>query len=167
MDATPMKPASENTRRTAIDPSNISLRLDDQLCFIIYVASHVIGRIYRPVLDKFDLTYTQYLVLLAMWESGRSTISELSAKLYLDSSTLTPLLKRMEAAGLLSRTRDTDDERRVNVALTDKGELLRKEIVEVPLALAQRLDLPAQAIGSLRNQLNDFVQAAVGAAAPD
>ncbi|HWA61253.1 MAG TPA: MarR family transcriptional regulator, partial [Caulobacteraceae bacterium] len=97
------------------------LRLDLQVCFPLYAATNLIGRLYRPVLAQLGLTYPQYLVMLVLWEGAPQTVGSLGARLYLDSGTLTPLLKRMEAAGLVIRRRDAEDERRVRIALTEKG----------------------------------------------
>src|ERR1700761_624923 len=108
------------------DQEDDPLRLDRQVCFPLYAASNLINRLYRPVLGKLGLTYPQYLVMLVLWEQEPQTVGGLGGRLYLDSGTLTPLLKRMEAAGLVVRQRDTQDERRVQIALTDKGRALRE-----------------------------------------
>lgn len=108
------------------------LRLDQQLCFPLYAASNLMTRLYRPLLDELGLTYPQYLVMLVLWEASPSTVSALGERLRLDSGTLTPLLKRLEAAGLVRRTRDAADERRVLVSLTDNGRALRDQAEDVP-----------------------------------
>lgn len=100
--------------------------LDEQLCFALYTATHRITRAYRPLLDPLGLTYVQYLVLLVLWESSPRSVGELGQALYLDSGTLTPLLKRMERNGFVRRQRDADDERRVLIELTDKGKSTRE-----------------------------------------
>src|SRR3954470_3664742 len=102
-------------------PPESALLLDNQLCFALYSASLAMTKLYKPLLDELGLTYPQYLVMLALWERDGSTVSELGQRLYLDSGTLTPLLKRLEAAGLVSRVRSTEDERRVHLRLTSAG----------------------------------------------
>ena len=111
------------------------LKLENQLSFPLYVASKEIIRKYKPFLDKFDLTYTQYLVLLDLYEYGEQSVSEIGNRLFLDSGTLTPLLKKLEKKGLLSRNRDEKDERSINVALTKKGQKFRKELENVPFQI--------------------------------
>jgi DNA-binding MarR family transcriptional regulator len=130
------------------------LRLDRQVCFPLYAASNLINRLYRPVLARLGLTYPQYLVMLVLWEQEPQTVGGLGARLYLDSGTLTPLLKRMEAAGLVARQRDTEDERRVQIALTDKGRALRAQAAHVPETMAngyegEGLDQLREAVTSL------------------
>jgi DNA-binding MarR family transcriptional regulator len=111
-------------------------RLDQQLCFALYSASGLMTKVYRPLLEPLGLTYPQYLVMLALWERAPSMVGELGTALGLDSATLTPLLKRMEAGGLITRRRDPADERRVLVEPTAKGEALRAPIKDVSAALA-------------------------------
>jgi DNA-binding MarR family transcriptional regulator len=111
-------------------------RLDHQLCFALYSSSLLMTKLYKPVLAPLGLTYPQYLVLLVLWETDRVMVSELGERLFLDSGTLTPLLKRMETAGLLTRTRAVDDERRVIVGLTAAGRALRRKAEGVPIAVA-------------------------------
>lgn len=103
------------------------LQLDDHLCFSLYAASIAVNRIYKPVLDRLGLTYPQYLVLTALSEEDGQTVSEVAGRLWLEPSTVTPLVKRLEAAGLLTRTRNPKDERQVNVRLTDMGRAVRKD----------------------------------------
>ncbi|MGB6101852.1 MAG: MarR family transcriptional regulator, partial [Comamonas sp.] len=109
------------TSRLPTDPSPEALRLDRQLCFALYSASLAMTRLYKPLLDAIGLTYPQYLAMLVLWERDGLTVSELGERLSLDSGTLTPLLKRMEVAGLLQRERDAQDERCVRVVLTRTG----------------------------------------------
>jgi DNA-binding MarR family transcriptional regulator len=104
-----------------------SLRLDEHLCFSLYAASMAVNRIYKPVLDRLGLTYPQYLVLTALSEDDGQTVSGIAYRLALESSTVTPLVKRLEAGKLVTRTRNAKDERQVNVRLTDKGRKLRSE----------------------------------------
>lgn len=115
------------------------LRLDQQLCFPLYAASNLMTRLYRPLLDELGLTYPQYLAMLVLWEASPSTVSALGERLLLDSGTLTPLLKRLESAGLVRRTRDAADERRVLVSLTDDGLALRARATSVPHRLVCRV----------------------------
>ena len=120
------------TEKTEGDP----LLLDRQVCFPLYAATNLINRLYGPVLAKIGLTYPQYLVMLVLWEKAPQTVGALGAHLHLDSGTLTPLLKRMEAAGLVTRRRDPEDERRVLIALTTEGQGLRAKALHVPATLS-------------------------------
>lgn len=117
------------------DPGADVLRLEFQLCFPLYAASNLMTRLYRPLLAELGLTYPQYLVMLVLWEHDQQSVSEIGARLHLDSGTLTPLLKRMEANGVLRRQRDADDERRVLVSLTPAGDDLRIPARRVPEAM--------------------------------
>ncbi|MES2174396.1 MAG: MarR family transcriptional regulator [Pseudomonadota bacterium] len=112
------------------------LLLDRQVCFPLYAATNLLNRLYGPVLAKLGLTYPQYLVMLVLWEHQMQSVGELGARLYLDSGTLTPLLKRMEAAGFVTRARDPVDERRVLVTLTAEGKVLRERAIHVPETMA-------------------------------
>jgi DNA-binding MarR family transcriptional regulator len=136
------------------------LRLDHQLCFAVYSASLAMTKLYKPQLDKLGLTYPQYLVMLALWEEDGVTVSALGAQLSLDSGTLTPLLKRMETTGLLTRQRDASDERRVLVTLSTAGRRLKARARAVPECLLQasQCSLPdlqalTQQLQALRDQL--------------
>lgn len=131
------------------------LRLDRQVCFPLYAATNLINRLYTPVLRPLGLTYPQYLVLLVLWEEQPQTVGTLGARLHLDSGTLTPLLKRMERAGLVERARDPDDERRVQVTLTDRGAMLRTEALHVPATLGRGYD--AETIADLRERVAALV----------
>jgi MarR family transcriptional regulator, organic hydroperoxide resistance regulator len=102
-------------------------KLDAQLCFALYSTSLAMSKLYRTLLKKLDLTYSQYLVMMVLWEQDSQTVSDIGARLFLDSATLTPLLKRMEQAGLVTRTRAASDERQVIVALTEAGSALREQ----------------------------------------
>ncbi|MCW5689006.1 MAG: MarR family transcriptional regulator, partial [Pseudolabrys sp.] len=103
----------------------------DLLCFAIYSAGHAFNRVYKPLLDKLGLTYPQYLVMVALWAENDQTVGQIGDTLFLESSTLTPLLKRLEGLGLLTRRRDPEDERQVRLCLTDKGDALRKQSRDV------------------------------------
>ena len=128
------------------------LRLDRQICFPLYAASNLLSRLYRPVLAQFNLTYPQYLVMLVLWEKESCTVGELGHHLFLDSGTLTPLLKRLTAQGLVNRARDPHDERRVLITLTEQGKALRQQAVIVPHTLAQSLNLNPEQVEQLRQQ---------------
>ena len=119
---------------------NDKLKLDNQLCFSLYALSREVIKMYQPVLSKYNLTYTQYVTMLAMWEMKKTPFKELAKKLYLDSGTLTPVLKKLEAMGLVNKYRDKNDDRMVIVELTEKAMDLKKEIVEVPDQMYCKLD---------------------------
>ncbi len=121
-----------------------SLRLDRQLCFPLWAAARRVTALYRPVLEPLNLTYTQYIVLLALWERDGVTVKELGERLFLDSGTLTPVLKKLEAQGRVSRRRSEEDERLVVVSLTPEGRMLKDEAVKVPSAVASCVNLPAE-----------------------
>ena len=108
------------------------LTLENQLCIPLYAASREVIKQYKPYLDKLDLTYTQYVAMLLLWENKIMTVKELGEHLYLDSGTLTPLLKKLEAKGFINRVRSTTDERNLNINLTAKGEKLRDAALEIP-----------------------------------
>ena len=108
------------------------LQLDNQICFAVYSAGHAFNRVYKKLLDKLGLTYPQYLVMLVLWERDEVPVKEIGEKLFLDSGTLTPLLKRLEAAGLVKRTRGAEDERTVIVTLTAQGQAMREKAGAVP-----------------------------------
>ena len=109
-----------------------ALKLDNQLCFALYACSREITKLYKPILDELSITYTQYISLLVLWEKDNITVNEMGKKLHLDSGTLTPLLKKLESMNLVTRIRDTIDERKVYVALTQKGIELKKIAIEIP-----------------------------------
>jgi DNA-binding MarR family transcriptional regulator len=116
-------------------PTDELLKLENQLCFPLYVCSKEVVRRYTPFLDKIGLTYTQYLVMMALWEYGSMSVGEMGERLYLDSGTLTPLLKKMEVKGLLVRRRSGADARRVEVELTEEGRALKESARDVPLSM--------------------------------
>lgn len=124
-----------------------SLKLSNQVCFPLYAASREVIKLYKPFLDEYNLTYTQYITMLVLWEDEKITIKELCKKLYLDSGTITPVIKKLEAMGLLIKYRDKSDERIVNVELTDKGRELKEEIVKVPEQVSCKVN------GSMENLL--------------
>lgn len=136
-----------------------ALRLDRQLCFPLYAASRVVVRLYRPVLEPLGLTYTQYITLLALWERDGVSVTELGERLFLDSGTLTPLLKKLEAQGLVVRERDAGDERVVIVSLTGAGKALKVKAAEVPAKVASCIDLPAGEAAELHRLLHALLAA--------
>lgn len=129
------------------------LQLDQQLCFALYSASLAMTKQYKPLLDPLGLTYPQYLVMLVLWESTPVAVNELGKRLHLDSGTLTPLLKRLEASGLIHRQRDSGDERRVLVSLTAAGQQLKEQAKSIPQTIACQVGLELQDIESLRQTL--------------
>ncbi|MBW8843467.1 MAG: MarR family transcriptional regulator [Burkholderiales bacterium] len=137
----------------ACTADDYSMDLQEQLCFAVYSTMLGLNRAYRPLLDKLDLTYPQYLVMLVLWKRDELIVSEISQQLFLDTPTLTPLLKRLEARGLLSRKRSTRDERQVIITLTDEGRALHQPAREVPACLAAAMKLPPAQIVALRDQL--------------
>ena len=143
----PRTPTSENS------PSPAALRLDNQVCFALYSASLAMTKLYKPLLDEIGLTYPQYLVMLVLWEQDGLTVSALGERLYLDSGTLTPLLKRLEGAGLLGRLRDVQDERRVRITLTPAGRALRDTAERIPACVLQQSQCSLPELKALTDQL--------------
>lgn len=136
------------------------LHLDNQLCFALHAASRAVVRAYGPLLEDLGLTYPQYLVMLVLWEHpSPMTVGAIGADLQLDSGTLTPLLKRLELAGWLQRTRDVDDERRVRVSLTAAGRSLRTHAEGVPRAIAARFGMDEPALRRLKRDLERLTAA--------
>ena len=130
-----------------------TLRLDNQLCFSLYATSKEIIRRYKPLLDKFDITYTQYITLLVLWEQDGILVKTLGERLYLDSGTLTPLLTKLESKGLIVKQKDTKDSRETTIHLTGKGRELKEKIVEVPSAMGACVKLDAEDFFSLQKLL--------------
>jgi DNA-binding MarR family transcriptional regulator len=135
---------------TKADP----LRLDSMLCFAVYAAGHAFTRFYKPRLDALGLTYPQYLVFMVLWEADGITVKTLGDRLFLDSGTITPLIKRLEARGLLRRQRDEEDERQVRIFLTQEGRGLRAKALAVPLAVGEAVGSDAAANDALRESLH-------------
>lgn len=129
------------------------LHLDQQLCFALYSVSLAMTKQYKPLLDPLGLTYPQYLAMLVLWESAPISVNELGKRLSLDSGTLTPLLKRLEASGLIARQRDNLDERRVLVSLTTKGQQLKQDARTIPQAIACQVGMGLDDITALRGTL--------------
>jgi DNA-binding MarR family transcriptional regulator len=136
-------------------------RLEDQVCFALYTASRAVTNLYRPMLDELGLTYPQYLVMLVLWERKSITVKDLSAALQLDTGTLSPLLKRMEANGLVRRRRRRDDERSVEITLTEAGAALQGKARSVPGRLARALELTSEELVALRGTLRRVAATAV------
>lgn len=126
-----------------------ALKLDNQLCFPLYACSREIIKRYKPFLDAIDLTYTQYITMMVLWEEKTVTAKVLGDKLFLDSGTLTPLLKKMEAKGLLTRNRSEKDERNLMVTITEEGERLKERAIAVPEQMAQCVNLTPEEAGEL------------------
>ena len=151
------------TKSSPTTQADQMLRLDNQLCFAVYSASLAMTRLYKPLLDQLELTYPQYLVMLVLWEQDGLMVSELGQRLSLDSGTLTPLLKRLEASGYVSRIRDVQDERRVHITLTAAGRRLKARAAKVPACLMEASQCSVQELVSLTQQvqeLRDRIQAA-------
>lgn len=118
---------------------NEILKLENQVCFPIYAASRLVTRLYQPYFDKLDITYPQYLVFLLLWEKDNRNVSDISHCLYLESSTLTPLLKRMEAKGYIKRKRSAEDERSVFIQLTPRGKKLEEKASAIPMQIVGKM----------------------------
>lgn len=132
------------------------LKLDNQLCFAVYSTSLAMTRLYKPLLEKLDLTYPQYLVMMALWERDGVMVSALGAQLSLDSGTLTPLLKRLEGAGLVGRLRDVADERRVRVTLTPAGRALKSNAIGLPACILAASQCSIEELSTLTRQLQQL-----------
>lgn len=139
--------------------ADLLLALDNQFCFALHAATRAVVRTYRPLLRELDLTYPQYLVLLVLWEWERQnhphpTVRELGERLDLDSGTLTPLLRRLESKGIITRERSNQDERELLVRVTAEGLTLKQQACQVPLSLMQKSPIPLHEVVALRDQLN-------------
>lgn len=134
------------------------LILENQLCFSIYACSREITRLYRPILESLGITYPQFLTLTVLWEHKRLTVKEIGERLYLDSGTLTPMLKRMEALNLLKRARGSEDERQVFIELTEKGKQLREEAKSLPEKCIPHFDLTRDEYTDLLGNMNQLIQ---------
>jgi DNA-binding MarR family transcriptional regulator len=141
------------------------LKLDNQICFAIYSAAHAFNRVYKPLLDQLGLTYPQYLVLLVLWERDGVPLKDIGERLFLDSGTLTPLLKRLEAAQLIKRSRSTEDERQVLIALTSRGQALKEKARAVPPSILAASACSVAELSAMKNEiiaLRDRLNAAAG-----
>jgi len=141
-----------------------ALKLDNQVCFALYSTAHALTRTYKPLLDALDLTYPQYLVMLVLWEQDGLTVKEIGQRLHLDSGTLTPLLKRLEAAKLLRRERATSDERQVNIHLSEQGHALYEKARSVPERIVCASGRDAKALTALKADLINLRDTLNGAA---
>lgn len=134
------------------------LKLDNQLCFSLYVCSKEIIRKYKPLLDPYGLTYTGYIILMALWEVDNINVKDLGKRLYLDSGTLTPMLKKLESQGYITRTRSSSDERNVYIQLTAKGKELKDEAIQIPKAMICNLAMEPGYAGDLLRGLHRMMQ---------
>jgi MarR family transcriptional regulator, organic hydroperoxide resistance regulator len=144
-------------------PMSVPLDLEIFLCFAIYSANHAFNRVYKPLLEELGLTYPQYIVMVLLWERGGQTVGELGQKLFLESNTLTPLLKRLETLGFINRNRDPADERQVRVHLTEAGRKLRQRALHIPRCILDSTGLEfkqaehlLEEIGALRKALESY-----------
>lgn len=133
-----------------------ALRLDNQVCFALYSASHAMSKAYKPHLDALGLTYPQYVAMLVLWERDGLTVSEIGERLYLDSGTLTPLLKRLETTGYISRLRDAADERRVLIQLTAAGRKLKTRAASIPACMFEAMQCAPSELVSLTRQVQQL-----------
>lgn len=133
------------------------LLLENQICFKIYTAEREITKLYRGLLEEIGVTYPQYLALLVLWEDGTVSVKELGRKLFLDSGTLTPMLKRMESNGLVERHRSVEDERSVVISLTKKGEAMKEKAACVPTRLLERLEMDGEELERLDQTLTTIL----------
>ena len=136
-----------------------ALPLDDQLCFSLYATSMAISRAYKPMLDELGITYPQYLVLHALWEQDGRTVGAIAERLALESSTITPLVKRLEVAGFLTRERNPKDERQVQVRLTERGQAMREDCGCLAESLLERSGMDGKALAGLNHQVRDLWRA--------
>ena len=136
-----------------------ALALDRQVCFALAATSRSVIGLYRPVLEPMGLTHPQYLVMLALWERSPRTVRDIGQALHLEPATLSPLLKRLEAAGHLTRSRSSADERALDVALTPAGEALRREAEKVPAQIVERLGMPVAELEAIRDSLTHLLAA--------
>lgn len=134
------------------------LQLENQLCFAVYACSREITKMYQPYLEKLGVTYSQYLVLMVLWEKKQCTVKELGEALFLDSGTLTPLLKRLQAAGLINRERSAQDERKVIITLTEEGVLLRDKAIDVPGSMRNDVCMNADEFNRLLGEFKGLLE---------
>ena len=135
-----------------------SLKLSKQLCFPLYACSREMIKLYKPFLDELGLTYTQYITMMVLWEHKAMTVKALGQELYLDSGTLTPLLKKLEEKGLVTRRRSEQDERNLIVTLTEKGEALREDALHIPAEMTKCVNLPKEDIRELYRMLYQMLE---------
>lgn len=133
------------------------LKLENQICFPLYACAKEVVKAYKPYLDELDLTYTQYITMMVMWEQKELRVKDVGKRLYLDSSTLTPLLKRLEEKGYVTRCRSTEDERDLIVTITDKGEALKEKAVTVPERLSACIEMDPKKSQMLYDLLYELI----------
>ncbi len=150
-----------------VPPADDPLALERQVCFALSVAARTVVSVYRPWLEPMGLTHPQYLVMLALWQHGTLSVKRLSGLLQLDPGTLSPLLKRLEAAGLLRRERDPKDQRNLALALTDEGVALREQAERVPTGIVERLGMPVEDLVNLHGALTQVIAASQRALADE
>ncbi|MCU0901447.1 MAG: MarR family transcriptional regulator [Cypionkella sp.] len=131
----------------------MTLALPDMICFALYSATHAMQHVYKPLLDDLGLTYPQYLVLTALWQQDKQSVGALGRQVQLESNTLTPLLKRLEERGLVTRTRDAQDERQVNITLTDTGRQMKAAAAHIPACVLEKSGLALEDLTRLRDQI--------------
>lgn len=134
-----------------------SLKLDEQICFPLYVLSKEITGLYRPILEELDLTYPQYLVMMVLWEEDGLAVSHIGEKLFLDSGTLTPVLKRLENKGFINRIRNKEDERVVQLFLTENGKNLRQQACRIPEKLLEQIHVQIEDLKNFKDTLNQLI----------
>lgn len=134
------------------------LALDQQLCFAVYSAAHALNRTYKPLLDPYGLTYPQYIALMTLWQEDGRTVKALGATLGLDSGTLSPLLKRLETSGYITRARDKSDERQVLVTLTDKGRAMQRDAVAIRMEIGKATGCTLEALQALTGELHAMTE---------
>ncbi len=132
-------------------------KLGNQICFPLYVIAKEITGMYRPFLEELDITYSQYLVMMVLWENDGLTVNQIGEKLYLDSGTLTPLLKRLESKSIISRKRKKEDERVVQVFLTEQGKALQKKACEIPAKMKEKLNLSEEDLIELKTSVDKIL----------
>lgn len=135
-----------------------NLKLDNQICFSLYALSREIIKLYKPILDEYNLTYTQYVVMLVLWEERKATVKHLGKRLHLDSGTLTPLLKKLEGMELITRYRDENDDRVVIAELTEKGCSLREKAKDVPSKMMCNINIPKEKAIDLKRSLDELLK---------
>jgi len=148
-------------KSATLDPQ----RLDNQICFAVYSAAHAFNRVYKPLLDRLGLTYPQYLVMLVLWERDDVPVKDIGERLFLDSGTLTPLLKRLEASHLVKRTRSSEDERQVLIELTAQGHALKEKARSVPQSILAASDCSVSELVAMKDEivaLRDRLNAVIG-----
>ncbi|HCW3746584.1 TPA: MarR family transcriptional regulator [Acinetobacter baumannii] len=133
-----------------------NLKLENQLCFLIYSTNLALNQLYRKLLTPLGITYPQYLVMLVLWEKDEITVSEIGSKLFLESSTLTPILKKLEALQLLNRTRSKEDERQVIITLSEKGKKIKEQAVNIPTHILEASSCDTATLLGLKDQLTQL-----------